>query len=116
LAPDLCPEKEKKMAITRVKSTTVHVTDPDKAIDFYINKLGFELRSDQPFEDGLRWIEVAPAGAETVIILAKGFGLDSGGQDRIGKFTGIVLEAQDMKATYETLSAKGIKFTETPSM
>lgn len=104
------------MAITRVKSTTVNVTDPDKAIDFYTNKLGFELRSDQPFGEGMRWIEVAPPGSQTVIILAKGFGMDDDRQDRIGKFTGLVLEAEDMKATYETLSGKGVKFTETPSM
>jgi lactoylglutathione lyase len=64
------------MAITRVKSTTINVTDPDKAIDFYTNKLGFELRSDQPFGEGMRWIEVAPPGAQTVIILATGFGMD----------------------------------------
>jgi catechol 2,3-dioxygenase-like lactoylglutathione lyase family enzyme len=108
------------MAITRVKSTTVNITDPDKAIDFYTNKLGFELRSDQPFGEGLRWIEVAPPGADTIIILAKGFGMGDGpggaGAERIGKFTGLVLEAQDMKGTYETLSSKGVKFTETPSM
>ena len=102
------------MAITHIKSTTIYVSDPDKAIDFYTNKLGFELRSDQPFGEGLRWIEVAPPGGQAVIILAKGFGMYN--QDQIGKFTGIVLEARDMKGTYEALSAKGVKFTETPSM
>ena len=101
------------MAITHIKSTTVYVSDPNKAIDFYTNKLGFELRSDQAFGEGLRWIEVAPPSGQAVIILAKGFGMDD--KDRIGKFTGIVLEAQDMKGTYETLSSRGVKFTETPS-
>ena len=54
------------------------------------------------------------ASGQAVIILAKGFGMYN--QDQIGKFTGIVLEARDMKGTYEALSAKGVKFTETPSM
>ncbi len=33
----------------------------DRAIDFYVDKLGFEKRADIPFGNGYRWVEVAPA-------------------------------------------------------
>src|SRR5438045_4718690 len=102
------------MTIKRVQSVSVPVSDQDKALDFYTNKLGVEKRNDEPRGDGLRWLEVAPAGADTVIILAKGYG--SWSEERVGTFAGIVFWTDDMRSTYEELSSRGVKFTETPSM
>ena len=34
--------------LTGISTITVHVTDQDKALEFYTQKLGFEVRSDQP--------------------------------------------------------------------
>ncbi|HBY94278.1 MAG: VOC family protein [Ardenticatenaceae bacterium] len=98
--------------ITRVRSVTVYVSDQDKALDFYVNKLGFEKLSDSRFGPEYRWIEVAPPGAETVVILAKGYGDWS--EERVGQFAGIVFEADDIQATYETLRDRGVHFTEPP--
>ena len=41
------------------------VADQDSALEFYTQKLGFEVRGDQRFgEDGqMRWLEVAPPGS-----------------------------------------------------
>jgi catechol 2,3-dioxygenase-like lactoylglutathione lyase family enzyme len=47
------------------------VSDQDRAIDFYVDKLGFEKRADIPFGNGYRWVEVAPGDAETTIALAR---------------------------------------------
>ena len=41
----------------------VPVSDQDRAIEFYVETLGFEKRADIPFGGGERWVEVAPAGA-----------------------------------------------------
>ena len=61
--------------IKRVATVSVYVNDEDKALDFYVNKLGFDKREDQPMDDqGHRWIEVAPPGAETRVVLVKDFG------------------------------------------
>jgi catechol 2,3-dioxygenase-like lactoylglutathione lyase family enzyme len=54
---------------TRVISVTVPVADQDKAIDFYVNVLGFELRQDVELFPGGRWVEVAPPGSEVGIAL-----------------------------------------------
>ena len=57
--------------ITNIAVTGVFVSDEDTALDFYVNKLGFEKRADEPMGDGMRWIEVAPPGAVTRIVLSR---------------------------------------------
>ena len=57
--------------LTSVGTITVQVTDQDKALEFYTQKLGFEVRTDQPTGPDQRWIEVAPPGAQTRILLYK---------------------------------------------
>jgi catechol 2,3-dioxygenase-like lactoylglutathione lyase family enzyme len=54
--------------ITGVGTVGVPVTDQDRALEFYVGKLGFEKRRDIPFGAG-RWIEVAPPGSPTTIAL-----------------------------------------------
>ncbi len=98
--------------ITHVRSTGIAVSDVDKAIDFYVNKLGFELHGDMPMGGGLRWVEVAPPGAQTMLILTKGF---ADAEERLGKFTSLVFEADDIDATYERLRERGVQFTEPPT-
>ncbi len=66
--------------IAQVSTVMVPVEDQDRAIEFYLDKLGFEKRTDVPFGDGNRWVEVAPAGAATTIALV---------QPREGESTGI---------------------------
>ena len=57
--------------LTNIGTITVQVTDQDKALAFYTQKLGFEKRSDEPMGPNQRWIEVAPPGAQTRILLYK---------------------------------------------
>ena len=100
------------MSITHIKTTTVPIGDEEQALDFYINKLGFEVRRDDKMGPDMRWIEVAPPGAQTVIVLARGYGHDA---DRVGTFTGLVLEADDIQTTYEKLRDNGVTFSEGPT-
>ena len=55
--------------IPGVGTVYLAVSDQDRALAFYRDKLGFEVRTDTEFGEGFRWIEVAPAGAYTVIAL-----------------------------------------------
>ena len=66
-----------------VRTVAVTVTDQDRAVEFYVDRLGFEKRLDVPIGDGVRWIEVAPPGAAVSVALThvpeRGTGpLDSG--------------------------------------
>ena len=98
--------------IKHVSLTTVYVSNQEQALDFYVNKLGFEVRADDTMGD-MRWIQVAPRGAVTTIVLAHGFGGWS--EEKVGQFTGIGLEADDLEATYRELSSRGVEFTEPPT-
>ena len=104
------------MPITHIQSATVCVSDQDAALDFYVNKLGFHVREDAPFGENetLRWIEVTPPNAKTVLVLAKGYG--GCDPDRVGTFSGIVFETDDIHGTYEQLSDQGVSFIEPPTM
>ena len=51
--------------ITKAGTVGIYVSDQDRALDFYVNALDFEKRIDEPMSAEARWIEVAPAGAET---------------------------------------------------
>jgi catechol 2,3-dioxygenase-like lactoylglutathione lyase family enzyme len=84
--------------IHQVATVAVPVADPERALAFYIGMLGFEKRRDEPFGEGLRWIEVAPAGGDTTIALAPP------GDVAIGVDTGIRLATADCEADHRQLS------------
>ena len=96
--------------ITKVKLMGICVKDQEKALDFYTNKLGFEVLSNEPMGEKMRWIEVAPPGAETRLSLFTPPGLE----DRIGTFSQIVFHCDDIRKTYEELRARGVEFTQEP--
>lgn len=104
--------------LTMIGTVTVQVTDQDKALAFYTQKLGFELRGDQPIGPGQRWLEVAPPGAQTRIVLYKASpempGAESyeAAQASIGKPTGMVLEVDDIVATFAKLKAEGVRIVD----
>jgi lactoylglutathione lyase len=106
--------EEFMMAIKLVRVVSVFVSDQDRALDFYTNALGFELRMDVPYGEGYRWVEVAPKGAETAIALVKPYPGQPGGQ--IGGLTSFVLSTDDIAATYEELRGRGVEFVEPPAM
>ena len=55
---------------TKIGTISVGVSNQDKALDFYVNTLGFEKIDDQPMSETERWLEVAPPGAQTHLSLA----------------------------------------------
>ena len=96
--------------IRSVKFASIPVRDQDRAIDFYVNSLGFLVVTDQPMGPGKRWVEVRPSKGGTGLALFTA----PGHEDRIGTFTGISLECDDVQKTYEELSAKGVEFAKPP--
>ena len=93
---------------TKIGTIGVGVSDQDKALDFYVNTLGFEKIDDQPMSETERWLEVAPPGAQTHLML--GLRGQSGG-DKTG-FTGYVLHTDNIEETCETLKASGVTITQ----
>ena len=96
--------------IKGIKFANVPVRDQDRAIQFYTEKLGFVLATDQPFDDKQRWIEMRIPGADTRLVLFT----PDGWEDRIGGFTNITFYADDVQRTYDELSARGVEFPMPP--
>jgi predicted enzyme related to lactoylglutathione lyase len=57
--------------ITHITLASLPVRDQDKALDFFVNRLGMTVRTDQPYGPGGRWIEVAPEGSQAGLVLFK---------------------------------------------
>ena len=106
--------------LTGIGTITVQVVDQDKALEFYTTKLGFEKRADTPMGPGQRWIEVAPRGAQTRILLYKaskeapGAASYEDARRQIGKPTPMVLETDDIQKTFADLKAKGVRIVDEP--
>ena len=93
---------------TKVGTITVGVSNQDRALDFYVNKLGFEKIDDQPMSETERWLEVAPPGAQTHLML----GLrGQSGSNKTG-MTGFVLHTDNIEETCATLKARGVTITQ----
>ncbi len=96
--------------IDQIKFVSVPVRDQDRALAFYRDKLGFKVKTDQPFDDKQRWIELKIPGAETGVVLFT----PDGQEDRIGSFFNGSLACDDIRKTYEELKARGVEFTGEP--
>jgi lactoylglutathione lyase len=95
--------EETRTRITELRTVGVPVTDQDRALAFYRDKLGFEKRLDAPYGDGKRWIEVAPPGSATTIALVPSReGVPSGIE------TGIRFASKDAAADNAELRARGV--------
>jgi len=96
--------------ITHVKLVSLPMRDQNRALDFYTEKLGFSILTDQPFDDKQRWIELRPPKAETRVVLFT----PEGHQDRIGTFSNVVFNCDDIEQTYAELKARGVEFLGEP--
>ena len=90
--------------ISKVGTVVIPVSDPDRAIAFYVDTLGFEKRIDVPFGDGARWVEVAPGGATTTIAVAT----PPPGKPTGGVETGIALHSDDIDADHAEMQGNGV--------
>ena len=97
-----------KLNLTQVGRVCVTVADTDRAIDFYVDTLGFEKVVDVPMGDAGRWVEVALPGTVTTIALAP----PPPGTEPGGSETGICLDSSDVDADHAALMAAGIDVDE----
>ena len=55
--------------VGKIATSAVYVMDQDKAIQFWGEQVGFEIRRDLPIGAEARWVEMAPPGAESCIVI-----------------------------------------------
>ena len=102
----------------------IFVLDQEKALDFYVNKLGMEV--DQDLDLGfMRWLTVRVPGQPGRSVLLEQPGppaMDEKTAEKVRELitkgaTGFTLglTTDDCRKTYETLKARGIEFTSEPT-
>lgn len=96
--------------IKRVKFVSIPVRDQNRALDFYTEKLGFTIITDQPFDNKQRWIELKVPKAETRVVLFT----PDGEEKRIGTMMNMSFECEDIDQTYQELKKRGVEFEGPP--
>ena len=95
--------------IRGVKFASIPVSDQDRALAFYTEKLGFRVVTDQPFDDEQRWIELGVPGSDTGIVLFR-FGKSM----QPGTLMNISFWTDNVEATARELKSKGVEFVMEP--
>ena len=95
------------MTVTHVQVLSVPVSDQDRARDFYVDTLGFDLIADYPMGPGGRWVQVAPKGAATTLTLVTWFPTMPP-----GSLKGLVLETDDLDGDVTSLRERGVAFAD----
>ena len=100
----------------RVQAVSFLVRDYDEAIEWFVQKLGFELREDIALSQGKRWVKVAAPHDGVSLVLAKAEGPEQ--LAAIGKAAGgrvaFFLYVDQFAQSYEKLKAAGVRFREAP--
>jgi lactoylglutathione lyase len=91
--------------IRYVSTVAVYVADQDEGLRFWTEKVGFELRAERPMGDA-RWLEVAPPGAASALVLYPKAMMP----DWETRRAGVVFEVEDIEATCSRLTANGVAF------
>jgi catechol 2,3-dioxygenase-like lactoylglutathione lyase family enzyme len=101
--------------IKDVPLTGIFVHDQEAALDFYTNKLGLEKIQDEPYGEGARWITVSPAEMGIRIVLKKAEREHE--KAMVGRSDGapvLTLGTDDIRAAYERLRERGVRFLGEP--
>jgi catechol 2,3-dioxygenase-like lactoylglutathione lyase family enzyme len=95
----------------------------DAAREFYVDKLGFEVRDDHTLESGFRWLTVGVKTQPDLHIILMKLGGPNIKPDvaktlrgllERGIMSGGALRTADCRKTYEELKAKGVEFIQPP--
>jgi len=109
--------------IKNLSHTTIWVLDQDEALDFYTQKLGFEVRTDATMDD-FRWLTVSPPGQpdHELILLEPGPPMmdeESAEQVKALVAKGVLgpgaFGTDDCRSTYAKLSERGVNFLSEPT-
>jgi predicted enzyme related to lactoylglutathione lyase len=96
--------------ITHLKIVSVPTRDQTRSLKFFTEQLGFEVATNQPFDEQQRWIELRIAHSATRVVLFT----PEGHESRIGGFFNGTFACDDVQATYRQLTARGVEFVSPP--
>jgi catechol 2,3-dioxygenase-like lactoylglutathione lyase family enzyme len=105
----------------RIKLTSVSIDDYDKALKFYTEVMGFQLKRDMPLGDGARWITVVspdePDGVELLLEPNAGYPAMKALKESLVR-DGIpytAFQVDNIQEEYERMRDLGVQFTMEPT-
>jgi phosphoserine phosphatase RsbU/P len=93
----------------------IFVRDQERSLHFYVDQLGFKVIVDHRFENGARWIEVAPPDGSANIALAQVMP-DSDLNKLLGHDTNVYFLTEDVSAKYNEWNSRGVRFLFPPQV
>ncbi|WP_372011199.1 VOC family protein [Paenibacillus chitinolyticus] len=97
--------------IKQAGTIAVYVDDQQASLKFWTERAGFAEVANHPMGPDASWIEVAPPGAQTRLVLYPKAIMPGWEEQKAA----VVFECDDIQETYKTLSAKGVRFLEAPN-
>ena len=91
----------------RLELVNIPVTDVDRAIDFYVNKVGFALDHDRSPTDEIRFVQLTPKGSACSISIGRGLS-----EAEPGSVQGMQLVVEDAHAAHAELTDRGVEASE----
>jgi predicted enzyme related to lactoylglutathione lyase len=105
----------------KIKLTSVPIDDYDKALKFYTEVMGFQLKRDMPLGDGARWITVVsseePDGVELLLEPNSSYPAMKALKESLVKdgMPYTAFQVSDIQAEYERMKNLGVQFTMEPT-
>ena len=96
-----------------IQDIVVFVRDLEVSKQFYMQKLGFELITEQRLPSGVRWIEVAPPDGSANLALVEPKP-DEPEYKLIGGYRWVLFMTEDVHAKYKEWSERGVRFLSAP--
>lgn len=96
--------------IKAIKFASIPVSDQDRALAFYTEKLGFRVVTDSTIDERQRWIEFGIPRAETRLVLFTA----PGQEPLIGGFMNVTFCAEDIEATAAEMKFRSVEFEQEP--
>jgi len=85
----------------------IPVSDVDAAIEFYVDKIGFNLDHDVRPNEGMRVVQMTPRGSNCSVVIGQGMPLGTPGATK-----GMQLVVEDIDAARALLASRGVEITE----
>lgn len=99
------------MVITGIASTSIFVKDQQESLNFWVDKIGFEVICDLQLESNFRWIEIAPRSSNSSINL---YPKSLISKKDLKPMPVIVFSTNDIQSTFDNLRARGVTFSRNP--
>lgn len=103
--------------IDSIGGIVIFVSNQARAIEFYTQKLGFDIKGEYPYKN-TKWVEVAPKNSTTTISLMEpnkdmmtNEEIEQARKE-IGTMTSLWFYTKNINDTYKELQEKGVNITE----